>query len=185
MPELRPANAERKEEELMQTMTITWNNGRGAMRLNVDRCFPCSVSWLRKLLRMTIDRSDHPEEYRADLVIYLNELQDVIDNEAEKKKAQEEILLAGYAAGTAKGEIDRLAAQEKALGEYVKMFVRRNDKENAYRKLWEDTRAQLKDAKQRYRIEIARERAAKRRIEKMERDGKNIRECLTLLGQEV
>lgn len=169
----------------MQTMIITWNNGRGEMRLNMDNCFPCSVSWLRKLLRTTIDRSDHPEEYRADLVIYLNELQEETGSEAEKEKAQEEIMQARASAGTEKTEVDRLTAVERSLADYVKKFVRRNDKENTYRKHWESTRARLKDAKQRYRSELTRERTAKRRIEKMEKDGKNIRKCLALLGQEV
>lgn len=169
----------------MQIMTITWNNGRGRLLLNMDSSFPCSASWLRKLLRTTIDRSDHPREYRADLVIYLNELQDAINDEAEKKRAQEEILLSDRAAEQAEEKIRVLSEQEKSLGDYVKKFVRKNDKENVYRKRWNQTRENLKGAKRWHQIEVDRRRSAEHRIEKMERDGKKIRECLALLGQEV
>lgn len=37
------------------------------MRLNMANCFPCSVTWLRKLLKKAIDVSDDPQLYRAEL----------------------------------------------------------------------------------------------------------------------
>ena len=67
----------------MQELTIQYktNGGHGTMRLNLDNCFPCSLAWLRKLLKV-VDMSEKSEELRADLVIYLNErLDEVADGQ--------------------------------------------------------------------------------------------------------
>lgn len=171
----------------MQTMTITWNNSRhrGQMRLNMDTCFPCSASWLRKLLRTTVDRSDHPGEYRAELVIYLNELQDDAYSKTEREKVEEEIRQAGYAIERAEKYVGVLTEREKLLREYVSAFVCKTDRDNTYLGYLKEAREQLKEAKSAYRSEVAKGRAAKCRLKKMDAGAKNIRECLAVLGQEV
>ena len=70
----------------MQEMTIQYktNGGHGTMRRNLDNCFPCSLAWLRKLLKV-VDMSEKSEEPRADLVIYLNER---LDEVADDKGAE-------------------------------------------------------------------------------------------------
>lgn len=170
----------------MEQMTIKWtNNGhQGQMCLNMRTCFPCSASWLRKLLRTTVDRCDNPEAIRAELVIYLNELYDEAASASRRVELLGKITACSIASGLAKAEIDRLTSMEKAQSSYVKSFVKRSDKENVYRKQLESTRDQIKEQKKAYRSEIAKASAARRAIDKMDRDEKNIRECLALLGQE-
>lgn len=60
------------------------------MRLNMANCFPCSVTWLRKLLKKAIDVSDDPQLYRAELVLYMNDLlAEVTDPEKKASILQE------------------------------------------------------------------------------------------------
>lgn len=105
------------------------------MRLNMANCFPCSVTWLRKLLKKAIDVSDDPQLYRAELVLYMNDLlAEVTDPE---KKAS----------------------------------------------ILKEKREELATMKKIQRSEYGRSYAAIKALKNMEKDKKNLLECLVVLGQ--
>ncbi len=156
-------------------------SGHGCMRLNMENAFPCDPRWLKKVLRIT-GMCDNPREIEAELLLHFNELFDTLPD-PEDLKAREKS--ADYAAGLQKAEVMKIAAQEKALAEYVKLHVKKGDKENSYRVKLEETRAKLKTEKERLRNMETKARDFKKSLGKRERDEKKIRECLKLLGQEV
>lgn len=58
------------------------DGGHGTMRLILDNCLPCEPSWLKKVLRV-VHMADNSEELEAELLLYLNELFDNLEDPAE------------------------------------------------------------------------------------------------------
>lgn len=156
------------------------DGGHGTMRLILDNCLPCEPSWLKKVLRV-VHMADNSEELEAELLLYLNKLFDNLEDPAEyeaKRRNYE------HSAGLCKSQVDILTGQEKAQAQYVKLHVKRGDKENTYRKQLEKTREELKSAREHFRSFSAKASACKRTLEDRARSERRIRECLKLLGQE-
>lgn len=156
-------------------------SGHGCMRINMENAFPCDPGWLKKVLRIA-GMCDNTEEIEAELLLHFNELFDTLQDPEEIRARGKS---ADYAAGLQKTEVMKIQAEEKALADYVKLHVKRGDKENSYRVKLEETREKLKKEKDRLRNMETKARDFKRSLEQRERDEKKIRECLRLLGQEV
>ena len=169
-------------EKTEQVLTIEYmtEGGRGTMNIRLDQALPCTAAWLKKLLKV-VRLSDRQEELEAELLIYLNELFDALPDPEDIKARQRS---AELSAGLQRSEVIKIKAQEKAQADYVKLHVKRGDKNNTYRKQLDETREKLKTEKDRlYRMED-KVRVFKHALEDRERDEKRIRECLALLGQE-
>lgn len=64
-------------------LRITYHNATGKrnmMTINMARFFPCSKTWLTKLIRTVIDRSDERDEHLEEIAIYLEGILASIDN---------------------------------------------------------------------------------------------------------
>ena len=173
----------------MQEMTIQYktNGGHGTMRLNLDNCFPCSLAWLRKLLKV-VDMSEKSEELRADLVIYLNErLDEVADDKSAIEKKRE---LANRAvdyktkAREHEEQIEKLLRQEETCKKLVSINARDKEKRVICKAELADLRKKIKEERSHMRTYQSQARAAEQSFAKMVQDEKKLREDLELLGRE-
>lgn len=67
----------------MTELSIIYHNASGKrnrMIIDLDEFFPCAKSWLEKLQRTVINRSDDPDKYTGQIKTYLN----MLDLMAEK-----------------------------------------------------------------------------------------------------
>lgn len=133
-------------------------DARFTMRLNMKVCFPCSVTWLRKLLKKAIDVSDDPQLYRAELVLYMNDLLDEVTDPEKRASILQEFRDYKEAADHRQPGIDALAEEI-------------------------EKREELATMKKTQRFEYGRNYAAIKALKNMEKDKKNLLECLVVLGQ--
>jgi hypothetical protein len=157
------------------------------MRLNLDNCFPCSLAWLRKLLKV-VDMSEKSEELRADLVIYLNErLDEVADDKSAIEKKRE---LANRAvdyktkAKEHEEQIEKLLRQEETCKKLVSINARDKEKRVICKAELADLRKKIKEERSHMRTYQSQARAAEQSFAKMVQDEKKLREDLELLGRE-
>lgn len=171
----------------MQELTIryTTDGGHGKMLLNLENCFPCSKSWLKKVLQV-VDMDPRSDELRAELVIYLNERLDEVADEAaavEKKKqlAEMAVFYKEEAQKTEK-KILAIAAQEHTCDSFLRKSVRDKEARKAYKAQLAEIRKLLRHEKEQQRFEIQKSRDAENALAKMIRDEKKLREDLEVLG---
>lgn len=157
------------------------------MRLNLDNCFPCSLAWLRKLLKV-VDMSEKSEELRADLVIYLNErLDEVADDKIAIERKRE---LANRAvdyktkAKEHEEQIMKLQRQEETCKALVTENARNRDARRACKAQLAEIRKKIKDERGHMRTYQSQARSAELSFAKMVQDEKKLREDLELLGRE-
>jgi hypothetical protein len=158
------------------------------MRLNLDNCFPCSLAWLRKLLKV-VDMSEKSEELRADLVIYLNErLDEVADDKSaiEKKKRELANRAVDYKTKAKEHEeqIEKLLRQEETCKKLVSINARDKEKRVICKAELADLRKKIKEERSHMRTYQSQARAAEQSFAKMVQDEKKLREDLELLGRE-
>lgn len=167
-------------------MTITWD--RGTMRLNMWACFPCTVGWLRKLLRTTIDKADDPRLYRAELVIYLNELLDNLgdgDIEAALKWYANDHTEHMEMAKKWQEPIDKLTKEVGDRKRWIDVNLGKKQPKHEARLIHKKKKEELAEMKARQRSEKEAASRSKQNFEELVRQKKNLVECLTVLGQEV
>ena len=157
------------------------------MRLNLDNCFPCSLAWLRKLLKV-VDMSDQREELRADLVIYLNERLDEVadDKMAIEKKRELANRAVDYKAKAKEHEeqIKKLQREEETCQKLVQINCRDKTKRRICKAELADLRKKIKEEKSHMRTYQSQARSAELSFAKMVQDEKKLRDDLELLGRE-
>lgn len=157
------------------------------MRLNLDNCFPCSLAWLRKLLKV-VDMSDKSEELRADLVIYLNERLDEVadDKSAIEKKRELANRTVDYKSKAKEHEerVKSLQIQEDTCKKLVQENGHNRDARRACKAQLAEIRKMIKEEKSHMRTYQSQARAAELSFAKMVQDEKKLREDLELLGRE-
>lgn len=69
---------------MMETLTITWDNGKGRMNIFLDKFFPSTKKDLKKLLSIISLDWQHEDELKEKLKVYFQ------DKKAEHEKAKKE-----------------------------------------------------------------------------------------------
>lgn len=153
------------------------------MRLNMANCFPCSVTWLRKLLKKAIDVSDDPQLYRAELVLYMNDLLAEVTDPEKKASILQEFRDYKEAADHRQPGIDALAEEIEKRKAWINHNLGKKQPKHEARKILKEKRDELATMKKIQRSEYGRSYAAIKALKNMEKDKKNLLECLVVLGQ--
>ena len=158
-------------------------NAMFTMRLNMANCFPCSVTWLRKLLKKAIDVSDDPQLYRAELVLYMNDLLAEVTDPEKKASILQEFRDYKEAADHRQPGIDALAEEIEKRKAWINHNLGKKQPKHEARKILKEKREELATMKKIQRSEYGRSYAAIKALKNMEKDKKNLLECLVVLGQ--
>lgn len=153
------------------------------MRLNMANCFPCSVTWLRKLPKKAIDVSDDPQLYRAELVLYMNDLLAEVTDPEKKASILQEFRDYKEAADHRQPDIDALAEEIEKRKAWINHNLGKKQPKHEARKILKEKREELATMKKIQRSEYGRSYAAIKALKNMEKDKKNLLECLVVLGQ--
>lgn len=153
------------------------------MRLNMANCFPCSVTWLRKLLKKAIDVSDDPQLYRAELVLYMNDLLAEVTDPEKKASILQEFRDYKEAADHRQPGIDALAEEIEKRKAWINHNLGKKQPKHEARKILKEKREELATMKKIQRSEYGQSYAAIKALKNMEKDKKNLLECLVVLGQ--
>lgn len=158
-------------------------DARFTMRLNMKVCFPCSVTWLRKLLKKAIDVSDNPQLYRAELVLYMNDLLDEVTDPEKKASILQEFRDYKEAADHRQQGIDALAEEIEKRKLWIDRNLGKKQPKHEARRILKEKREELATMKKDQRAEYGQNYAAIKALKNMEKDKKNLLGCLVVLGQ--